>query len=78
MGQTRKDMKKIKDQCRLCGEFQNHACNLGYNVYCYRQSKKKCIDYHPPSVIQAAKELANAAGIDLQKNSSENAVLTIF
>lgn len=67
MGIARKDTKKVKNQCRICGRLRLHdmRCDLGHNVYCYRQSRKKCADYQSPSVFQAAKELAEAAGIDM-------------
>lgn len=40
---------------------------LGHNAYCYRKSQKKCGDYQKVSITQAAKELADVAGIDINK-----------
>ena len=65
--QIKKLTRKIKEQCRTCGEFQKKRCRLGHNAYCYRKSQKKCGDYQKVSITQAAKELADVAGIDINK-----------
>lgn len=65
MAQVRRLTRKIKEQCRTCGKFQKKSCDLGHKAYCYRQSSKKCKDYQRVSITQAAKELAEAAGIDI-------------
>lgn len=67
MAQIKKLTRKIKEQCRTCGEFQKKRCRLGHNAYCYRKSQKKCGDYQKVSITQAAKELADVAGIDINK-----------
>lgn len=65
MGKTRVDMPKIRNQCYGCGERRGLQCYLGYSVLCKRQSTKPCSHYRRPSLIEAARELAQAAGIDL-------------
>ena len=65
MAATRKDSLKIKNECKLCGEWDGKwqgenktICKKGKKVSCYRQKKKiTCPDYRKPSVIEAAKML---------------------
>lgn len=74
MGKTRIDAPKVKKQCLSCGEwdgkwsgnFTDALCGKGISVVCRRQSRKKCPYYRRPSVIEAAKGLAEAAGINLK------------
>lgn len=69
MGRTRVDAPKVKNQCLTCGEWNgdlhNKTCNQGISVICRRQSKKKCPFYRRPSVFEAARNLAESAGINM-------------
>lgn len=65
MGKTRIDMPKIRNQCFGCGERNGSECTLGLSVMCRRQTQNSCNYFRRPSVIEAAKELAQVAGIDI-------------
>ena len=71
MGKTRIDAWKIKQQCKACGEFNGKECKQGLSCYCQRESRKSCGKYRKPSVIEAANELAKAAGIDINGVTKE-------
>lgn len=71
MGKTRIDARKIKQQCKACGEFNGRECKQGLNCYCQRERRKRCGKYRKPSVIEAANELAKAAGIDINGATKE-------
>ncbi|MSS91283.1 hypothetical protein FYJ45_24520 [Eisenbergiella tayi] len=72
MGRARVDMPKLRNQCRTCGERKGAECSFGFSVMCRRQSTKPCFNYRKPSVIEAANELAHAAGIDINSLKTEN------
>lgn len=67
MAQSRKLTRKVKEQCRTCEKFQEKRCVIGHTTYCYEEIQRKCEDYQKVSITQAAKELADAAGIDINK-----------
>ncbi|MCI6553938.1 MAG: hypothetical protein MR430_10470 [Lachnospiraceae bacterium] len=60
---------KVKEQCRTCGKFQEKRCRLGKMPIATdivtEKARKKCGDYQRVSITQAAKEPADAAGIDI-------------
>lgn len=67
MGRTRKDTVKLKTECGTCGNYTAGQCKKGFNIYCRRRSRKKCAAFEKVSITEAAKELAAAAGVDLNK-----------
>lgn len=73
MAQTRNVTLKVKEQCRVCGEYDGMKCKKGLKCLCFRNSKRKCAKYRKPSVIEAAKELSAVAGVDWGESGGRDA-----